>query len=269
MSRTPASDICSVRGIGVALIEITSTFSLSWRNSSFCLTPKRCSSSTISRPRSLARTSRDSSRWVPIRMSTSPSAEALHRRPLLGRRPEARDMLDRDRVVLQALGERAEVLLGEDRRRHQQHHLLVVLDGLEGGAQRDLGLAVTDVAADQAIHRARRLHVGLDELDRVALVGRLGERERVLELALPVGVHRVGVALAALALRVQVQQLAGQLLGGPACPRLDRVPAGAAELRQRRVGAARADVTADLRKLVDRARTRGQSPRTRGRDSHA
>jgi hypothetical protein len=31
MSRSPASDICSVRGIGVALIEITSTFSFSWR----------------------------------------------------------------------------------------------------------------------------------------------------------------------------------------------------------------------------------------------
>ena len=29
MSRSPASDICSVRGIGVADIEITSTFSFS------------------------------------------------------------------------------------------------------------------------------------------------------------------------------------------------------------------------------------------------
>ena len=52
MSRIPASDICSVRGIGVALIAMTSTFSLSWRSSSFCLTPKRCSSSTMSSPRS-------------------------------------------------------------------------------------------------------------------------------------------------------------------------------------------------------------------------
>ena len=31
MSRSPASDICSVRGIGVADIEITSTCSRSWR----------------------------------------------------------------------------------------------------------------------------------------------------------------------------------------------------------------------------------------------
>ena len=102
MSRTPASDICSVRGIGVALIEITSTRSFSWRSSSFCLTPKRCSSSTISSPRSFARTSRDSSRCVPIRMSTSPRDEPRHRLALLGRRPEARDVLDRHRIVLAA-----------------------------------------------------------------------------------------------------------------------------------------------------------------------
>src|SRR2546423_5052155 len=59
MSRRPASDIWSVRGIGVALRESTSTRSLSWRRSSFCFTPKRCSSSTIRRPRSSGRTSRD------------------------------------------------------------------------------------------------------------------------------------------------------------------------------------------------------------------
>ena len=73
----PASDICSVRGIGVALIEITSTLRRSWRSSSFCLTPKRCSSSTISSPRSFARTSRESSRCVPMRMSVLPSENAL------------------------------------------------------------------------------------------------------------------------------------------------------------------------------------------------
>ena len=144
------------------------------------------------------------------------------------------------------------MLLGEDRRRHQQHHLLAVLHRLERGAQRDLGLAVADVAADQAVHRPRRLHVGLDELDRVALVGGLGVRERVLELALPVGVERERVALAALALGVQIQQLAGELLRRPPGPRLDRLPARAAELRQRRMGAAGADVAADLGELVDR-----------------
>ena len=63
---------------------------------------------------------------------------------------------------------------------------------------------------------------------------------------------RERVALAALALGVEVEQLAGQLLGRAPRPRLDRVPAGAAELRQRRVRAAGADVAADLGELVDR-----------------
>ncbi len=250
MSRTPASDICSVRGIGVADIEITSTRSFSWRSSSFCLTPKRCSSSTMIRPRSLGRTSRDSSRCVPMRMSSLPSLKRLTASFCSAAGPEARHLLDGHRVVRQALGEGPEVLLGEDRRRHQHQHLLAALDRLERGAQRDLGLAVADVAADQAVHRARGLHVGLDHLDRLALVGGLGVGELRLELDQPVAVGRVGVAAAALALGVQVQQLAGHLLGGAAGARLERVPARAAELGQRRVVAAGADVARDLRQLV-------------------
>ena len=100
MSRRPASDMCSVRGIGVADIASTSTWSRSCRSSSFCVTPKRCSSSTITSPRSLARTSRDSRRWVPIRMSTSPLGES-RRSPscCLRGAAKARDVLDREREV--------------------------------------------------------------------------------------------------------------------------------------------------------------------------
>ena len=112
--------------------------------------------------------------------------EGLDRRSLIGRRAEARDVLDREGIVLQPLGEGAVVLLGEDRRRHEHHHLLAVVGGLEGGAQRDLRLAVADVAADQAVHRPRRLHVDLHLLDRLALVGRLAVGPGVLEVALPV-----------------------------------------------------------------------------------
>ena len=85
-----------------------------------------------------------------------PSLNAVDDLALLGGRAEAADDVDRERVVLEALGERAVVLLGEDRRRRQDEHLLAVVGGLEGGAQRDLGLAVADVAADQAVHRLRR-----------------------------------------------------------------------------------------------------------------
>ena len=86
--------------------------------------------------------------------------EALDRLALIGGGAEARDVLDLERLVAQALDERAVVLLGEDRRRHEHQDLLAVGGRLDRRAQRDLGLAVADVAADQPVHRALGLHVG-------------------------------------------------------------------------------------------------------------
>ena len=93
------------------------------------------------------------------------------------RPPEARDHLDVDREVAVALAERVPVLLGEHRRRHEHQRLLAVERGGEGRADRDLGLAEADVAADEPVHRPRRLEVLLDRLDRRALVLRLAVRE--------------------------------------------------------------------------------------------
>ena len=143
------------------------------------------------------------------------------------------------------------MLLGEDRRGDQHQDLLALACGLEGGAQGDLGLAVADVATHQSIHRPGRFHVGLDQFDRLQLVGGLGEREALLELALPVGVGLEGVAGTAATLGVKAEQLARQLLGGPASARLHRLPAGAAQLRQRRPPIASAThVARDLGQLV-------------------
>ena len=51
MSRTLTSAMCRVRGIGVAVRVRTSTSVRSCFRRSLCATPKRCSSSMISRPR--------------------------------------------------------------------------------------------------------------------------------------------------------------------------------------------------------------------------
>ena len=51
MSRRPTSDMCSVRGIGVAESVSTSTVARSVFSRSFTSTPNRCSSSMITRPR--------------------------------------------------------------------------------------------------------------------------------------------------------------------------------------------------------------------------
>ena len=158
---------------------------------SLCSTPKRCSSSMTTRPRSLKRTSLPRMRWVPMTRSTVPSA-----------RPSSTALASR--VGLEA-GQRAHDCTGNPANRsakvltccctssvvgHEHRDLLAVLDRLERRAHRDLGLAVADVAADQPVHRDRALHVGLDLVDGAQLVGRLDVGEGVLELALPRGVGR-------------------------------------------------------------------------------
>ena len=110
-----------------------------------------------------------------------------------GRRLEPRHRADRDRERRVPLAEGREVLRRQQRGRDQHGHLLAVLHRLEGSPHRDLGLAVTDVAADQPVHRNGSLHVGLDLVNGGELIRRLHVREGVLELALPgrVGAERV------------------------------------------------------------------------------
>ena len=74
ISRMPVIAISSVRGIGVADMDSTSTEVRSRFICSLCSTPNRCSSSTMISPRSLTRMSGLSSRCVPTTMSTVPSA---------------------------------------------------------------------------------------------------------------------------------------------------------------------------------------------------
>ena len=149
--------MCSVRGIGVAESASTSTSRRSWRSSSFCATPNRCSSSTITRPSSFGITSRDR---IAVRadqhldLSFGKVVKGLLR---VLARSEARDHLDADGEVAVARLERVPVLLREHGRRHEHQDLLAVDRDGERGAQRHLGLAEADVAADEAVHRMRRL----------------------------------------------------------------------------------------------------------------
>jgi hypothetical protein len=71
--RSPESDMYSVRGMGVAVSESTSTDFAIFFSRSLCLTPKRCSSSTINNPSAWNSMSFESRRCVPMTMSTDPS----------------------------------------------------------------------------------------------------------------------------------------------------------------------------------------------------
>jgi len=73
-SRMPEKAMCRVRGIGVADRVSTSTAARIFFSRSLCATPKRCSSSITTSPRSANFTSLCSSRCVPMTMSNAPFA---------------------------------------------------------------------------------------------------------------------------------------------------------------------------------------------------
>jgi len=75
-SRAPISENCRVRGMGVAVSVSVSTFALRVLSFSFTETPNRCSSSIISRPRSLNLISLPTSLCVPIIISIFPPARS-------------------------------------------------------------------------------------------------------------------------------------------------------------------------------------------------
>ena len=120
-------------------------------------------------------------------------------------------------------------------RGREKRGLLAVHDGLERGAHGDLGLAVPDVAAQQTIHRRRRLHVALDVGDRIRLIDRQVPFERIFELTLPVGIRIERVPRHRLARGVQLEQLLGHVAHGLLDPGLRALPGGAAQFVERRL----------------------------------
>ncbi len=144
------------------------------------------------------------------------------------------------------------MLLREDRGRHQHRHLAALLPRLEGGAHRHLGLAVADVAADQAVHRLDVLHVLLHLDDRLELVGRLLVGERRLQLALPHGVGLEGVSLEGLPRGVGADQLVRHLLDRLLGARLGLLPRAGAEPVDRGPRALARGVARDQRELLHR-----------------
>ena len=172
----------------------------------------------------------------PVRADHDVDVAALHARHdlrLLLLAQEPRQHLDPHRIVRVALPEGLAVLVREQRRRREDRDLLAVLHRFERGTDRDFGLAEPDVAADQAVHRHVALHVRLDGVDRVELVGRLLVRERVLDLVLPRRVGREHVAGRRESPPVEHDELLGDLARRGSHPRLRLLEIRAAHPVQR------------------------------------
>ena len=228
-SRTPVSASCSVRGIGVADSVSTCTSLFSSFSRSLCLTPKCCSSSTISRPRFLNEIDEPSSACVPTTMSTVPSAMPFLVSASSFGADQPRRLPDLHRQAGEALREGLEVLARQQRRRHDDRHLQALHRRDEGGAQRHLGLAEADIAADQPVHRLAGRQILHDHVDRRLLVVGLLIGEARRELAVEPfrrDQHRRG---AHLPLGGDADQRARHVEQPALQPRLARLPGAAAE----------------------------------------
>ena len=147
-----------------------------------------------------------------------------------------------------ALGEGAEVLLHQQGRGHEHRHLLAILHGLEGSTDRDLGLAVAHVTADDPVHGHGALHVRLDLIDARELIRRLDEGEGVLELALPRTVGGEAVSRRRLPLGIEAHEFIRDLSHRAASASLGALPVGSAEFAECRCLAA--DIARHLVELI-------------------
>ena len=134
------------------------------------------------------------------------------------------------------------MLLGEHGGRHENRDLFAVVDGLEGGANRNFGFAVAHVAADEAIRGFGLLEVRLGFENRLHLVGRFLVGERSLELALPVGIGGERVAGNGLPHRLNLDHLGSHVADRFADAILTATPRHAPELGEFRLRVRPADV---------------------------
>ena len=110
-------------------------------------------------------------------MSIEPPARPFDNLALLPPRGEARERGDGEGKLGHPRAKCPQVLFRQNGRRHEHGDLIARIDRLERGPHGDLGLAVAHVAAKQAVHRPRGVHVALDRFKRGQLIGRFLERE--------------------------------------------------------------------------------------------
>ena len=142
------------------------------------------------------------------------------------------------------------MLLGQHGGRHQHGHLLAIHHGLERCTQGHFGFAVTDVAADQAVHRLGGFHVALDVGDGAQLVVGFWKGKGLLKIVLPWRIGREGVALQRGPARLGFQHLRGEIVRGARGSDFFFGPALAAQRVQRRLGAPHPDIAAEQVRLA-------------------
>ena len=113
--------------------------------------------------------------------------------------------------IFQTLLEGLEMLVGQYGGGYQDCHLLVVAGSLEGGTDGHFGFAKAYVATYQTVHGAVAFHIGLHIGCSFALVGGIFVKERGFQLVLQEAVGAEAVAFLLTALRIEADEVAGNV----------------------------------------------------------
>ena len=137
-------------------------------------------------------------------------------------RDQPRQPTDIEREAVETLGEAGVVLAGEQSCRGDDGHLLSGHRGDESGAQRHLGLAEADIAADETVHWFAAAEIVKNIGNRVFLVLGLGPGEPIDELVEGGFVGQQGRGRAQRAFGGRLHQLARDFADAflQACPAL-------------------------------------------------
>ena len=152
----------------------------------------------------------------------------LDLRQLLGR-DQARGLRDIDRKTAEPLGEGLGVLARQQRGRHHDGDLLAVERDRERRAQRHLGLAEADVAADQPVHRPAGFEILQGRIDGAELVLGLLIGKARAEFVIDMRLHRHFRRFVQMPFGGDLDQFAGDLADAVLQLGLARLPAAAAE----------------------------------------
>ena len=150
----------------------------------------------------------------------------------LFRRASPGEIIHSDRQVLQSVGESLVVLIRQYGSRHQHCHLLRVASGLERRTHRHFGFTKAHIAAYQSVHGLCLLHIGLHIVSCFQLVGRIFIQETGLQLLLHEGVCREGEASFPTAGRIELDEVAGNILQLCLSALLHAFPLASSQMRQ-------------------------------------
>ena len=143
-----------------------------------------------------------------------------------------RQIVHTDRQVFQSAGESLEVLIGQHSGRYQHGHLLRVARSLEGSTHGDFRLAKAHVATHQTVHGTRLLHICLYVVSGLQLIGGVFIEESCLQFVLQEGVWREGKTLLLATGRIQLYQVAGNVLQFLLSALLHALPLPRTQMRQ-------------------------------------